>query len=168
MGKMILGDIRNWNHEKGAYHSAIVKGIDYILHTDISELDPGRYEIQGDEIFALIQEVQTKPILENKPESHAQYIDIQYLIRGVEEVIGVSRVGLKNEVAENKFETKDIAFYKSVETESFIKMHPGMFVVFFPSDIHRPCCYENHAGLIKKVVIKINSCLLKEPYAVPR
>ena len=76
---MIVGDLQNWGNEKNFYHAAIGKGLDYIINTDINALSPGRYEIQGNEIFALIQETLTKPIEEKRPESHARYIYSIYI-----------------------------------------------------------------------------------------
>lgn len=164
--RMIVCDLHNWNLEKYAFHSAIQMGIEYINNTDIGGLKPGKYEIQGKEIFAQIQEVNTKSIDETKPESHARYIDVHYLFNGSEEIIGVSKVNPNSKVSTNNFETKDIAFYDSVEDESFILLKPDMFAVFFPTDIHRPCCHVGKSESIKKVVIKIDSFLLSDPHSV--
>jgi biofilm protein TabA len=159
---MIVCNLNNWNLEKNAFHPAIQMGIEYIKNTDIGRLSPGKYEIQGKEIYAQIQEVNTKSIVETKPEAHARYLDIHYLFNGSEEIIGVSKVNPNNKISTNDFETKDIAFYDSVEKESFILLKPDMFAVFFPSDIHRPCCHEGNSESIKKVVIKIDSFLLRD------
>lgn len=159
---MIISDLNNWSLEKNAFHSAIQIGIEYIRNTDISGLNPGKYEIQGKEIFAQIQEVKTKSIVDTQPESHARYIDVHYLFNGNEEIIGVTKVNPKNIISINNFETKDIAFYDSVKDESFILLKPDMFAVFFPTDIHRPCCHVGKSESIKKVVIKIDSFLLSD------
>ncbi|NOU85353.1 YhcH/YjgK/YiaL family protein [Paenibacillus sp. LMG 31460] len=51
----------------------------------------------------------------------------------------------------------DIAFYDfSIEEESVIYLKPGMFVVIFPTDVHRPCCCAAESTRIKKIVIKIH------------
>jgi biofilm protein TabA len=160
--KMIVCDLNNWNLEKNAFHSAIQMGIEYIKNTDIGGLKPGKYEIQGKEIYAQIQEVKTKSIVETKPESHARYLDVHYLFNGSEEIIGVSKVNPNNKIFTNDFETKDIAFYDSVGEESFIQLKPDMFAIFFPADIHRPCCHVGKSESIKKVVIKIDSFLLND------
>ena len=159
---MIVCDLHNWNLKKYAFHSAIQKGIEYIINTDIGSLKPGKYEIQGKEIVAQIQEVNTKSIVDTQPESHGRYIDIHYLFNGSEEIIGVSKMNPNNKISTNHFDTKDIAFYDSVEDESFILLKPDMFAVFFPTDIHRPCCNTGKSESIKKVVIKIDSLLLSD------
>ena len=38
----------------------IAKAFAYINKTDLLQIDPGKYEIDGDNIFALIQEYDTK------------------------------------------------------------------------------------------------------------
>jgi biofilm protein TabA len=163
---MIISDLNNWDLEKNAFHSAIQMGIEYIKNTDIDVLKPGKYEIQGKEIYAQIQEVKTKAIVETQPESHARYLDVHCLCNGKEEIIGVSKANPNNKISTNAFETKDIAFYDYVEEESFIVLKPGMLAVFFPTDIHRPCCHVGKSESIKKVVIKIDSFLLSEPHFV--
>jgi hypothetical protein len=52
-----------------------------------SKVEPGRIEIDGNAIFALIQEYQTVPSEEKKPEAHRKYIDVQYVFQG-SEIIG--------------------------------------------------------------------------------
>jgi YhcH/YjgK/YiaL family protein len=163
---MIISDLQNWEFEKIAFHTALHKGIEYIKNTDFNVLKPGKYEIQGKEIYAQVQEVETKPIAETEPESHLRYIDVHYLVKGSEEIIGISKVNPKNPISIDNLETRDIAFYQSVENESFIKLKGDMFAIFFPQDIHRPCCHLGNEELIKKVVIKIDSHLLDDKQLV--
>jgi biofilm protein TabA len=159
---MIISDLKNWEFEKSAFHTALHKGIEYIKNTDFDVLKPGKYEIQGNEIFAQVQEVETKSIAETEPESHLRYIDVHYLVKGSEEILGISKMNPQNPISIDNLETRDIAFYQSVENESFIKLKRDMFAIFFPQDIHRPCCHLGNAELIKKVVIKIDSHLLDD------
>ncbi|MDI6936784.1 YhcH/YjgK/YiaL family protein, partial [Serratia sp. Se-PFBMAAmG] len=39
--------------------------------------------------------------------------------------------------------------------ETWIRMVPGTFAVFFPQDIHRPNCAPDLPAAIRKVVVKI-------------
>lgn len=60
-------------------------------------------------------------------------------------------------------EEKDVAFYAiPPERESSLLMQPGMFAVFFPHDIHRPCCQTTRPAKVKKVVVKIHRSLWAE------
>jgi biofilm protein TabA len=156
---MILQSMSCWNKEKNYYPQAIQRGVEYLQNTDFSKMEPGRYEIEGNLMFVLLQEVNTRPANEQKPESHEIYTDIQYVIRG-EELIGVTKVSEGHVVSEDMLESKDLLFYSHVENETELKLYPGMFAVFYPSDIHRPCCSLNKDQPIRKAVIKIHRDLL--------
>ena len=67
----------------------IAKAFAYINKTDLSQLALGKYEIDNNDIFAFVQEYDTKDKSECKLEGHSKYIDIQYIISGVE-LIGVT------------------------------------------------------------------------------
>src|ERR1700742_638390 len=60
------------------------KAIRWVLQTDLSAMEVGRYPIDGDEVFAIVNEYTTKPSSECDPESHQEYADIQIMIRGRE------------------------------------------------------------------------------------
>jgi biofilm protein TabA len=157
---MIISNVTNWEREKAVYPQAINRGLEYIRATDFSGLDLGKYEIEGEQMFALLQEVTTKRWEQQRPESHRSFIDIQYLIEG-EEVIRVSPLSENAIVSEEAFEARDIAFYEKVDNENSLLLQPGDFTVFYPTDIHRPCCSPSQDKKIRKVVIKIHKSLLE-------
>ncbi len=90
---------------------------------------------------------------------HRKYIDLQYLVRGSEQ-IGYAPDVMTYEVKEDKLKEKDVLFYKSVERETFLEMKEKDFAVFFPNDIHRPTCMYEEQELVKKVVLKISVDLI--------
>ena len=155
---MIVSDIQHWDQEKQYYPRVLNQAIEYIKSQDLSALPAGKYPIEGDLMFALIQE----PLTGHTPylEAHETYIDLQYLIAG-EERIGVYRPLKVLEVIGNSLATKDVILYKHDEKETDIILQPGMFAVFFPSDLHRPCCNVGEEMKIKKVVVKIHKQLLE-------
>jgi biofilm protein TabA len=155
---MILGDIRHYEDERHLYPSSIRKGIDCILKGNFEALEPGKYEIDGSLMFVLIQDMFTQPDEELRYESHATYVDIQYLISG-EERIGLVKLTPELQVAENAIEERDVVFYKYDQLETSIVLKPGQFAVFYPSDVHRPCCALEQSEKIKKIVVKIHKKL---------
>jgi biofilm protein TabA len=157
---MIISDMRNWDQEKEVFSPAIQKGVDYLRNTDVQHMEPGKYEIDGEDMFVLIQEVETRVKSERQFESHIKYVDIQYVISGEEEIIGFARQHDGQVIAVNEFDTKDIALYDQVEGDMDLHLKPGMFAIFFPSDLHRPICSTTGNTKIKKAVIKINKALL--------
>lgn len=156
---MIISDISNWEREKQVYPQAINRGLEYIQSTDFSALKPGRYDIDGDLMFALLQEPTTRAWEEQRPESHRTYTDIQFLLSG-EEIIRVAPLTEDAVISEENFEARDIAFYSKIAEENAIRLNPGSFTVFYPGDIHRPCCSVAQDQSIRKVVVKIHKSLL--------
>jgi len=63
------------------------KGFEYLKNTDLSVLSSGRHEIDGNEIFALVSEYESKNPKDCRLEAHQIYTDIQYLVSG-KELIG--------------------------------------------------------------------------------
>jgi YhcH/YjgK/YiaL family protein len=147
---MIIDYFDNY-HEYLGINTLLAKAFQYICYTDFSITPPGKYEIDGDRVFALVSEYETKDPKTTKPEKHEKYIDIQYIISGCE-LIGYAPFTDQNPSVE--YDTvKDIAFYD--EPVSFIKMDTGMFAIFFPHDLHQPCIQFKNSVMVKKVVVKV-------------
>jgi YhcH/YjgK/YiaL family protein len=146
---MILDSLENYQLYS-TINERIAKGFDFLIHTDLEAIPSGKHNIDGDTIFALVQEYQTKPLAECKLESHKKYIDIQYVIRG-EEFMGVTTKNNQTIVEAN--EEKDYTFYEG--STSLVRVSKGMFTIFFPDDLHQPCVQTEFASEVKKVVIKV-------------
>ena len=124
---------------------------EYIKSTDFTSVKPGKYAIDGDNIYASVSEYQTKDKLDSLPEAHLKYIDVQYIIKG-NELIGYAPLQ-DQEIAVTYNETNDIAFYNS--KVSYLKMETGMFMILFPGDLHQPCIKEDLSTFVRKVVVKV-------------
>lgn len=74
------------NAKKGNYQypAAINTALEFLAKPETAELPVGRYELDGDNIFVLIQDQTTAPVENKRAESHRNYIDIQYLFTGKE------------------------------------------------------------------------------------
>ncbi|MNI15190.1 Toxin-antitoxin biofilm protein TabA [compost metagenome] len=157
---MICSDLNHWDEEKLSVHPVLAAGIEYLRSHDFTQVEPGRYDLRGDDMFALVQEPETAPKLSRMAEFHEKYIDIHYLVSG-EEIIGYGRRSPHDVKDEDELETKDYALQKNIENENELGLKPGMFAVFFPNDVHRPCCSTGEDNVkICKVVIKVNKELL--------
>ena len=146
---MIIDKIENHKLYAGI-SDKIAKAFSYINKTDLINIAPGTYKIDNDNIFAIVQEYDTKDKSECKLEGHFKYIDIQYIISGVE-LIGVS--SLVNQIAVHTDKEKDYALYESDLT--FIKLEETMFTIFFPDDLHMPGLKLDKISKVKKIVVKI-------------
>ena len=76
---MIIDKIENHKLYAGI-SDKIAKAFSYINKTDLINIAPGTYKIDNDNIFAIVQEYDTKDKSECKLEGHFKYIDIQYII----------------------------------------------------------------------------------------
>ena len=132
----------------------IEKALHYLRNTDFTKLESGRYDIDGDNMFALVQDPITQSWEMGKPEFHAKYIDVQYLIEG-EEVIGYLPANSQLTPTINHLVEKDIAFVPPQLNETKLYLTAGMFAIFYPGELHRPCRTMHTDQQIKKVVIKI-------------
>lgn len=153
--------MKNLTQEMALFHPLLQKGMQYLRDTDFAKLAVGRYEIDGDNLFALVQEYEPQPKPERKAETHAKYADVQYVAQG-QECIGFARLTPACEVAEDKLAEKDAVFYKTVKDEVGLVLNAGAYAVFMPADVHRPCCL-GPAGKVrvKKVVLKVKVSELK-------
>lgn len=149
---MIKDHIKNF--EKYASISlAFQKAFEFLRKKDLINLPTGRYEIDGDNIYVNIDEYETK--ISDNVESHKKYIDIQYLIKGEENIGVASPNNLK--IIEEYNDEKDIVFYNG-DTRK-IKIKENEFVIFYPEDAHLPCQIINFPQKVKKAVVKIKNNL---------
>lgn len=141
-----------------AYPQAIQTALDYLKSHDFTAMETGVYEIQGKEIYAQVMDAQTAPASEKRPEVHEKFVDVQFLASGRERLGFTPDTG-SYEVDE-RFDERDLIFYKSVENEGFIEATPGCYSIFFPSDVHRPAVAAGEPMKIRKVVVKVSVSLL--------
>jgi YhcH/YjgK/YiaL family protein len=125
-------------------------GFDYLLAANPADLAPGRVEIDGDRVFALIQEYNTKPMEQGRWEAHVKYIDIQYIANG-EENIGYANLG---DVTLGDYDEAKDRYIPQGEG-SFIRLSAGMFGLFMPEDAHMPNMAVNQPRPVKKIVVKV-------------
>jgi YhcH/YjgK/YiaL family protein len=130
----------------------IAAGFDYLVNTDLQGLAPGKYEIDGEKLFAIVQEYETLDTAGEQMESHKKYIDIQYMISG-QELVGHAL--LNGQKPSKAYET-DTDFMLFGSAPSFFSlMAQGTFMIFFPTDLHMPCIKAGEPANVKKVVVKV-------------
>ncbi len=131
--------------------TGITEAFRYIQNNDLSKIEPGRYEIDQDRLVMMVFEYECTNTDECKLEGHRRYIDLQYWVRG-SELMGHEL--LENQpVLEEYNEQKDVAFYRCLA--SFSRLLPGMFVIYYPSDLHTAVSDPISKSSVKKIVFKI-------------
>ena len=146
---MILGNISNYNNY--LFNEKFKKAFDFLEEFGKNPLPVGKYEIDGENVYALVQEYE--PGVGKRYESHLKYIDIQYIVNGNEKI---GYTDIKNAaVEEDKTPANDAIFYTDIKNSTMLNLAEGDFAVFFPEDLHLPCV-KNTADKVTKVVIKIS------------
>lgn len=136
----------------------IEKALKYLAGTDFKNVEPGTYEIDGENIFAIVQLYNTKPSSSTKWESHKKYIDIQYIVSGKEK-LGFTD-SQKVITLQEYHAGNDISLHKG--EGNYLIADEGHFAIFFPADIHMPQVAINIPQEVKKVVVKIRTDFVAE------
>jgi biofilm protein TabA len=138
---------RQYHANKGAWEKAFI----FLKEHDLKAIEKGRYPIDGENVFATVTEDPSKDFDKTNWESHRKYIDLQCVISG-EEKMGKWPVA-EATVTKPYDEKKDLANYSA---EGKIHTIPaGTFIIFFPSDAHRPNITPGGNKIVKKIVIKV-------------
>lgn len=145
---MILDHINN-SKKYQPLHPHFKLGFDFIRSFDSSNFTEGKNEILGDEVFALVANLQQfEP--NTKLEVHNNYIDIQYIVSGTDKMGWKNR--LNCQLPESEFNTeKDYQFYLDNPTTTFL-VKENHFTIFFPNDAHAPLMDKEN---MLKIVVKI-------------
>lgn len=135
-----------------ALHPRFSAAFHYLQSTDLANIAPGKYAIDGDALFAIVQEYDTMDSASEQMEAHKKYIDIQYMISGAE-LVGHALLNAHTVAKEYDAEND---FMLCADAPSFFtRMDAGTFMVFFPTDLHMPCIKDGNSAKVKKVVVKV-------------
>lgn len=111
---------------------------DFIKEWSKNPKDSGRYDIDGDNLFAAVSEYETESFEERQFESHQKYIDVQYVPSGAETLYW-AEVKTLMQTSESFSQGGDIAFYKG-KAQGSVTLCGGTCAVLFPEDAHMPNC----------------------------
>ena len=116
-----------------------------------NDLPLGRNEIDGDELYANVVEYETKS--EGVYEGHKDYVDVQYIVSGCEDMEFINAAYAKVKKPYDK--DGDYALFEDASFASRVTVHAGEFAVFFPDDIHKPSLATENCSNVKKVIVKV-------------
>ena len=129
------------------------RAIETLLSTDFSTLDAGRFEVDGDNVFFIIQESALEEEDEARYEIHRSYADIQLALTDGEVILALPADQIEEWQDYN--EENDTAFSWNAEPGIPLEMKPGCFAIFFPQDAHMPCLRGGDEKKSRKVVVKV-------------
>ncbi len=149
---MIYDKIENLETYAGL-SEGIREGLAYLKQMS-PETPVGVYEISP-RARAIVSEYVTKPVNEKGFEAHREYIDIQYLLAGEEQIACQPLEYLKETTAYDP--AKDILFLADTGLipAQRLPIGNGCFAILFPQDGHMPCLSLREPVKVKKVVVKV-------------
>ena len=157
---MIAGKLANWEEENHLYSAALARAMAWLQETDLKTIATGRHEIDGDKVYAMVNEYTSEPKEKRRAEAHRKYVDVQYIVAGAE-TIGYARLEDGYTVLEDKLAEKDVIFYANPSDETDLVLTAGMYCIFFPWDVHRPNCAWGQPSPVRKAILKISLESLK-------
>ncbi|MBI1336866.1 MAG: DUF386 family protein [Phycisphaera sp.] len=133
------------------------RALAYLRQTDFSDVADGRYAIEGEDLFAMVQRYEPRAMGDVVWESHRKYADVQFVASGVE------WMGWRKLVPDLPVKTpydpeRDAVFYDLPSPGDAFKVTAGEFVVFMPEDVHSPSLWADgsrKAVTVCKVVVKV-------------
>lgn len=148
---MIIDSIQNAS-KYHCVHPLFATAFEFILKNDLITREAGTYELQKGLLKAIVAEAPGKTLESalSTFECHNQFIDIQYVISGVEKM-GWKPRGDCILPKGDYDEANDVLFFND-SPDTYLNLAAGQFVIFFPGDVHAPMIGE---GSIKKLIMKI-------------
>lgn len=133
-------------------HPLFPKAFAYLHAFDVQTED-GKYELQGQDLVAIVQRYETAPSADKLWEAHQIYGDIQVVYQGLEYCGHADQKSLV--VTHPYLAEKDVEKYVAPSAPSaLLTLGRGNFAVFYPQDGHQPGVRVGTSGPILKVVIK--------------
>ena len=135
-------------------HPRFTEAFDFIKKALAKNLPAGKYEIDGKELWASVQEYTSKLQTEAKAEAHKNYIDIQFIVSGTEVIEGfdIDKATPKTEYND----IKDVMFYEDNTNVTAGVLNANEYGIFFPNDVHKPgMCLNGKQDIVKKIVVKV-------------
>lgn len=150
---MIVDILKNSNLYDSV-HCGFNKGFDFIKKCIAEDLPVGKYEIDGDNVYAFVQAYEAKPDVVKSFEAHKKYIDIQFIVDG-NELIYYNHIDTLSVTTEYNSESDFLLLDGDSGTP--IKLTAGSYAIFFPEDAHKPGIAPEIANNVKKIVVKIKA-----------
>lgn len=152
---MIVTDLEHAT-EQIAMTPYLRKAIDFLRHARWQGLPKGRFEIDGDKVWGLVQSYETVTALPARLEAHCKHIDVHFLVSG-EEIIGW--IPAEHLTPDEPYDqARDVwwgTLSVSLDQVTRVRLRARQVAVLFPSDGHLPRRASGVPARVKKVLIKV-------------
>lgn len=147
---MIFDSIKNKSNYKSLPH--IYQALDYLTNMTSDNISNQTINLIDDILFGNFVSLSSKPEEECVFEAHKKYIDLHYIIEGIEGIATADLYTLDMSIPYNH--RKDIGFYEGMK-DGLYYLKPGQFMVCWPNDAHKVAIMYEKPANIKKIVFKI-------------
>ena len=132
--------------------SRFARAFDYLQSIDPNVAD-GRYEIEGEFVYATVMSYETRAGSERTHEAHREYADIQLLLVGEEVMYYTPAARLGR--GQGYMSDKDFEHFRQPQQPVMLHLHAGEFAVFFPGEGHRANLAVLEPQFARKIVVKV-------------
>ncbi len=150
---MIVDRLDNAKLYAGA-SARLAKALEHLKKLAAAVPADGKMELEGKDIYAIVQSYETKPPAEKKWEAHQNYLDIQYVAEG-RELMGWAPVG-KLAASAPYHPEKDVINFKE-HAGTPVQVEAGCFAIFYPEDGHQPGVQWGASARVRKIVVKVKA-----------
>jgi biofilm protein TabA len=147
---MILDVLDNAHDYCLAMNERFAKAFEFLLRPDLKDLAVGKYEIEGERVYAIVSKDTGRSKRDARLETHENYIDIQLILAGTDEMGWKPKSMCKQPSGEYDQEN-DVQFFAD-KPDVWLSTQCGVFAIFFPEDAHAPSI---SSGTLHKVVVKV-------------
>ncbi|MDO8803400.1 MAG: YhcH/YjgK/YiaL family protein [Elusimicrobiota bacterium] len=151
---MIVSDLEHI--ERQAFVTpGLEKALEFLRRPGAGALPDGKYEIDGERTFAIVQRYETITPAAPNFEAHRKYLDVQFMASGAE-VIGWAPLG-GMAVTEVYDGGKDVCF-GAVPAGGWtpVRLEAGQLAVLYPEDAHSPRLAAGAPAPVTKIVVKVS------------
>lgn len=128
------------------------RALEHLQATDWSATGTGRHDIDGDALFAIVSDYQTRSSADVAWEAHRRYIDVQFVHSGVERIGHAPLAAL---TVTGYDEARDLVTARG--DGGYVTVAAGMFAILWPQDAHRPGVTGRRRSVVRKVVLKVDA-----------
>ena len=137
-------------------HPRLRAAFHFLRQPGLDRLPLGEYEIDGRNVYAIVQEYTTRTRAEGLWEAHRRYIDVQYVNSSAEQM-GVASVSSMR-VTRAYDEASDSSLFEPANGAAvgeFFVLRAGTFCVLMPHEAHMPGQALAEPQPVRKVVVKV-------------
>ena len=131
-------------------NKGFAEAFEFLRRADLKALPTGKYEIDGDRLYAIVAKEPGREREGAQLETHEKYIDIQFVLAGTD-TMGWKPKLLCQQPSVEYDPTTDLQFFAD-EPDAWLATEPGAFAIFFPEDAHMPLIGSES---IHKVIVKV-------------